>query len=136
MSSFASPSPIPPPTTATTIVSAITIASTKSPEKPTAFSTASSRVRSRTAMAIVLPVTRRSVKNTTLPTVIIRSWMFPICFTKPAANAFSVSVFVSNGEFANCSSITVATVVASSGFATRTVYQPTIPLRVVFRSSR
>ena len=32
--------------------------------------------------------------------------------------------------------ITFATVVASSGFATRTVYQPTIPLRVAFRSSR
>jgi hypothetical protein len=87
-------------------------------------------------MAIVLPVTRRSVKNTTLPTVVIRSWMLPICLTQDAANAFSVSVRVSNGELANRSSIAFAIAVASSGSAIRTVYQPTIPLRPGVRSSR
>ena len=39
--------------------------STARSEKPMAFSTASSAVRSRTEMAIVLPVTSSSVKNTT-----------------------------------------------------------------------
>ncbi len=101
-----------------------------------AFSTASSRVRSRTAMAMVLPVTRSSVKNTTLPIVIMSSWMLPICFTKPAAKAFSVSVRVSNGELVNRSSMALATPVASSGLAMRTVYQPTMPLRPAVRSSR
>ena len=101
-----------------------------------AFSTASSRVRSRTAMAMVLPVTRSRVKNTTLPTLIIRSWMLPICLTKPAAKAFSVSVRVSNGELAKRSSMALAMPVASSGLPMGTVYQPTIPLRPSVRSSR
>ena len=136
MKSLASPSPTPPPTAATTIVSTITSTSTKGSEKPTAFSTASSRVRSRTAMAIVLPVTSRSVKNTTLPMVVIRSSMLPICFTHDAANAFSVSVFVSAGEFANSSSIALTTRTAESGLSMRTVYQPTFPLRNCLRSSR
>src|SRR5882672_8859283 len=79
----------------------MTSISTNRSENPTAFSTASSRVRSRTAIAIVLPVTSRSVKNTTLPTLTIRSWILPICLTNDAANAFSVSVLVSAAEFAN-----------------------------------
>ena len=114
----------------------MTSISTNRSEKPTAFSTASSRVRSRTAIAIVLPVTSRSVKNTTLPTLMIRSWMLPICLTNDAANAFSVSVLVSAGELANCSSITLTRRTASSGFAIRTVYQPTEPFPNAFRSSR
>ena len=114
----------------------MTSASTKASENPTALSTASSRVRSRTAMAIVLPVTSKSVKNTTLPMLMIRSWILPICLTKDAAKAFSVSVLVSAGEFANCSSIAFTRRTASSGLAMRTVYQPTAPFPNVFRSLR
>ena len=44
-----------------------TRASTDASVKPSVFSTASSPVRSRTEMAMVLPVTSSSVKNTTLP---------------------------------------------------------------------
>jgi len=76
------------------------------------------------------------VKKTTLPTLMIRSWILPICFTNEAANAFSVSVLVSVGEFANCSSITFTRRTASSGFAMRMTYQPTTPFVNVFRSSK
>ena len=46
-------------------------------------------------MAIVLPVTRSSVKKTTEPIASMRNSMLPICFTKPAAKADSVWVRVS-----------------------------------------
>ena len=98
--------------------------------------TASSFVRSRTDMARVLPVTRRSVKKTTPPMTMMRSWMFPICLTKPAAKARSVSVLVSQEELAKRSSISLATAAASSGLSTCTTYQPTIPLPQLRRSSR
>src|SRR6266851_4942384 len=71
---------------------------TARPEKPMAFRTASSEVRSRTEIAMVLPVTKSSVKKTTLPMVRIKSSMFPNCLTKYAAKADSVSVLVSNDE--------------------------------------
>ena len=53
--------------------------------------------------------------------------MFPICLTNAAAKADSVCVRVSEGEFANSASIAFATAGAASGFATRTMYQPTMP---------
>ena len=59
---------------------------------------ANSPVRSRTEIAMVLPVTRSRVKKTTLPITRIRNSMLPNCFTQPAAKADSVSVFVSYGE--------------------------------------
>ena len=68
--------------------------------KPTVFSTASSPVRSRTDMAMVLPVTSSRVKNTTPPMAIIRNSMLPICFTNEAMNACSVWVRVSKAELA------------------------------------
>jgi hypothetical protein len=85
---------------------------------------------------MVLPVTSSRVKNTTLPTLMINSWILPICLTKEAAKAFSVSVLVSAGELANCSSIVRTRRTASSGLAMRTVYQPTQPLPNALRSSR
>ena len=75
-------------------------------------------------MAMVLPVTSSSVKKTTEPMARIRNSMLPICFTKAAAKAVSVWVRVSQGELANSASIAFATRSASSGFATRTTYQP------------
>src|SRR5260370_32844317 len=78
--------------------SASTNKRTARPEKPMALSTASSPTRSRTEMAIVLPVTSRSVKKTTPPMVRIKSSMFPNCLAKYAAKADSVSVLVSNDE--------------------------------------
>ena len=84
-----------PPCPAMRTASARTSPRTRTSEKPIVLRTASSPDRSRTAMAIVLPVTRRSVKKTTEPMDMIRSSMFPICLTNEAAKAFSVWVRVS-----------------------------------------
>ena len=94
-----------------------------------ALSTASSFVRSRTEIAMVLPVTSRRVKKTIEPMTMIRNSMLPICFTKEAAKADSVWVRVSEEEFANSASIAFSTRGAGSGSATRTTYQPTIPFQ-------
>ena len=51
--------------------------------------------------------------------------MLPICFAKPATNAFSLSVFVSVGEFANIASIVFAIAGDCSGSLTLMTYQPT-----------
>lgn len=80
-------------------------------------------------MAIVLPVTSSSVKNTAAPMLRISNCMLPACFAHEAANAFSVSVFVSQGELEKVSSICRATFTESSEFATFTVYQPTRPFQ-------
>ncbi len=125
---LASANPRPPPRNATRIDSASTSTRTNASENPTAFSTASSPVRSRTAMAMVFPVTSRRVKKTTVPMARIRKLMFPICLTNPAAKAFSVWVRVSQGEFANASSMAFATATPSLPFARRVTYQPTRPL--------
>ena len=53
--------------------------------------------------------------------------MLPICCTNAAANADSVCVRVSDAELPNSASIAFATASAWSGFATRTMYQPTMP---------
>ncbi len=92
-----------------------------------ALSTASSFVRSRTAMAMVFPVTRSSVKKTTEPMARTRNSMLPICFTYPARKADSVWVRVSLAEFPNSVSMAAATRAPSSGSASFTTYQPTIP---------
>ena len=78
-------------------------------------------------MAMVLPVTRSSVKKTTEPIAMMRNSMLPICFMNAAAKADSVWVRVSEVEFANSWSMAFATPRAASGSATRTMYQPTIP---------
>ena len=65
--------PSPPPISEISNDSAMTKNNTKRSENPTAFKTASSPVRSRTAMAMVLPVISSKVKKTTLPMVMIRN---------------------------------------------------------------
>ena len=50
--------------------------------KPMALRTASSPMRSRTEMAMVLPVTSSRVKKTTVPMVRIRNSMLPNCLTE------------------------------------------------------
>ena len=90
-----------------------------------AFSTANSPTRSRTEIAIVFPVTSSKVKNTTPPIVKINNSIFPSCFANPAANADSVSVFVSVEELAKPLSMAAATETASSGESSFTTYQPT-----------
>ena len=96
--------------------------------KPTVFSTASSPVRSRTDIAMVLPVTSSRVKKTTLPMTIIRNSMLPICSTKEAMKACSLWVRVSHGELAKRASMSLETATASAPGSMRTTYQPTKPL--------
>ena len=91
----ARPSPKIPPTSAIASDSASTKKSTERFLNPMALRMPSSPVRSRTEMAMVLPVTSSSVKKTTLPIDRMRNSMFPNCFTQLAANWDSVSVFVS-----------------------------------------
>src|SRR5271170_1188551 len=82
MDTIASSRPITPPMMAIISDSEITNRSTARSEKPMALNTASSPVRSRTEMAMVLPVTRRRVKKTTAPIERIRNWILPNCLTQ------------------------------------------------------
>ena len=106
-----------PPTAATISVSTSTRPTTKPSVKPTVLSTASSPVRSRTDMAMVLPVTSSRVKNTTPPMARIRNSMLPNCVTKPCMNALSDWVRVSKAEFANFASMARATSAAFAPFS-------------------
>jgi len=76
----------------------------------------------------VFPVTSRRVKKTTLPMVRIRNSILPNCLAKPAAKADSVSVLVSEVEFANFASIVFATRTASSGLSSLRMYHPAVLL--------
>ena len=67
-----------------------------------ALSTPNSDTRSRTDWAMVLPATSRMVKKTAVRMETTMAPMFPTCSAKPLTKAFSVSVFVSAGELANC----------------------------------
>jgi len=82
---MARPRPRRPPTSAMVRASARTKNNTDRSVKPMALSTASSPTRSRTEMAMVLPVTSKRVKKTTVPMVMIRNWMLPNCLTQPAS---------------------------------------------------
>src|SRR6202790_3344693 len=135
IASTAKPRPSSPPIRAITSDSARTKKSTKRSVNPIAFSTASSPVRSRTEIAMVLPVTSSKVKKTTLPMVRIRNSMFPSCLAKPAWNADSVSVLVSVEEFANPVSIALATRTALSGLSSFRTYQPIEPFIIEGRFS-
>ena len=93
------------------------------PAQPSVFKTASSLVRSRTAWAMVLPVTSRMV-NSAMPTIHIMILpISPTCFAQSDTNAFSVLVFVSEGELANIASIFAAICGARSGSAIVKTYQ-------------
>src|SRR5690606_29554194 len=119
--------PMTPPISTSSTDSASTIASTLRSEKPMVLSTASSGMRSRTAWAMVLPVSSTRVKNTAPmiePTI---RPMSAICFTQDCAAACSVMVLVSCSEFTDSASIALPTRSAWSTSATRTTYQPTSP---------
>ena len=95
--------------------------------KPSALSTPSSSIRSRTDWAMVLPATSRMVKKTTVTMAMMIAAMSPICLAKPCMKAPSGSALVSAGELANSASIAAAISADRSGSSMRTVYQPTSP---------
>ena len=75
------------------------------------------------AWAMVFPETSRMV-NIAIPTIHIMILpMSPICFAQSETNAFSVLVFVSEGELANIASIFAAISGARSGSAIVNTYQ-------------
>src|SRR6266568_4507479 len=78
-------------------------------EKPSVFSTAYSRVRSRTAITIVFASTSRMIPTITTEITCIDVMMALDIATKLCWNAFSLSVLVGAREFRNCSSTAVPT---------------------------
>src|SRR5690606_33192664 len=125
-STAASPSPSTPPSTTSSTDSASTIASTLRLVKPMVLSTASSEVRSRTAWAMVLPVSSSRVKNTA---PMIEPTIRPIsaiCLSWAAIAACSFMVRVSCGEFIDSASIALAAASLRFTSDTRLMYQPTV----------
>src|SRR6476469_650159 len=123
MNAYESASPSPPPTNARNTDSSRTRLRMRPSPNPSVFNTASSLVRSRIACAIVLPATSRIV-NIAIATIHIMILpMSPIWLAQSETNAFSVLVFVSDGELANIASIFAAISGARSGFAIVKTYQ-------------
>src|SRR5690606_34267952 len=124
-STVARPRPSTPPSSTSSTDSARTMPSTDCAVKPIVRSTASSEVRSRTAWAMVLPVSSSRVKNTAPmiePTI---RPMSAICLSCEAIAAASLMVLVSCGELADSASIALATASLRRTSATRLMYQPT-----------
>ncbi len=88
------------------------------------LSTASSGIRSRTACAIVLPVSSSRVKNTAPMIAVTIMPTSANCLRNDCWNADSVWVLVSWSEFAEIASIAWPTRSACAGSATRTMNQP------------
>ena len=86
--------PSAPPMSAISSDSATTSPITWPLVKPSVFKTPISLRRSRTAMLIVLATTSRIVKVTAIPIPLSSSARLPAIAMKPAAKAFSVSVWV------------------------------------------
>ena len=84
-------------------------------EKPRVLSTAISMRRSRTAMLMVLAVTRRMVKITASPMLLNRRARFPIMAMKSARKAASVSVLVSASLLSKTASMALPTAAAWLG---------------------
>ena len=124
----AMPRPINPPSATSRIASASTSQRMLRLEKPIVFSTASSGMRSRTACAMVLPVSSSRVKNTAPMIAVTIRPMSANCLAKAWLNAVSVWVLVSWSEFALSVSMANATRSAASPLSGCTTNQPTRPL--------
>ncbi|KAG1307841.1 hypothetical protein G6F62_015152 [Rhizopus arrhizus] len=117
--------PIRPPRPISSTDSTITRVSTVLSLKPSVFSVASSGTRSRTACAMVLPVSSSRVKNTAPMIEVTIMPMSANCLTKACWNADSVWVLVSWSELAEIASMACATREEWSGLSSVTVYQLT-----------
>ena len=86
--------------------------------KPRVLSSATSRVRLRTDIAMVLAETSM-MANITAPQMLrMNAFTLPKEATNPNWKAFSLSVFVCNGELRNISSTVLDTRATSSAVAT------------------
>src|SRR5271165_4069189 len=122
MTGIATAMPSNPPSTEIATDSLTKIESTRCLVNPSVFSTATSRVRLRTDIAMVFAETSM-MANMTAPQM-------------PRMNAFSLSVFVCSGELRNMSSISLATLATSSAESTWEEYQYVLPLNQSHDSSR
>src|SRR6266404_5370025 len=95
---------------------------------PSVFKTATSRVRSRIDMAMVVAETSK-VANTTAKQILrIKAFTLPMLLMKLNWNAFSLSVFVGSGEFRNMASTADATEETLFGESARMANVPAFPL--------
>ncbi len=123
--SAARPRPRAPPRPTSSTDSTITSISTVPSLKPSVLSVASSGMRSRTACAMVLPVSSSRVKNTAPMIEVTIMPMSANCLMKACWNADSVWLLVSWSELAEIASIAWATREAWSALSSVTVYQLT-----------
>ena len=93
-------------------------------------------MRSRTACAMVLPVSSSRVKNTAAMIAVTIRPMSANCLAKDWLNACSVWVLVSCAEFSEIASMAFATRVAWFTLSSFTMYQPTWPLTYWLASSK
>ena len=100
------------PSTISSTDSTSTSTSTVPLVKPSVFNTASSGMRSRTACAMVLPVSSSRVKNTAAMIAVTIRPMSANCLAKDWLKACSVWLLVSRSEFSEIASMAFATRVA------------------------
>src|SRR6478672_4117603 len=118
------PAPIKPPISDNATASLTNSPSTPRLVKPSVFKTATSRVRSRIDIAMVLADTN-SVANTTAEQMLrMKAFTLPIIATNSSPKAFSLSDLVGCGELRNMSSTAVATLLTSAGEAARMLNVP------------
>src|SRR5215472_4098935 len=130
-----SPTPINPPASDSATASLTNNPSTLPRVKPRVFSTATSRVRLRIDIAIVLADTN-NVANTTAEQMLkMKAFTFPIMATNSRPKAFSLSAFVGCGELWNKSSMAAETLLTSDGESTSTLNVPACPLKKFTDSS-
>src|SRR5579863_8030185 len=127
--------PITPPTSDNATASLTNRPSTPRLVKPSVFSTATSRVRSRMDIAIVLAETSNVAKTTAEQMLRMKAFTLPIIATNSSPKAFSLSALVGCGELRNISSISVAILLTSDGEAARMLKVPAWPLKKETASS-
>src|SRR5450631_2824341 len=125
-----------PPATDSATASPTKIASRRCRVNPSVFNTATSRVRPRIDIAMVLLETSRIAKTTAPQMLRMKVFTFPSVATNESWKACWLSVLVCCGEFLNISSIALDTGATSLAESTCVIYHPACPLNQLTDSSR
>src|ERR1035438_2166352 len=125
-----------PPATDNATASPTSIASRRWRVNPSVLSTATSRVRPRIDIAMVLADTSRMAKTTAPQMLRIKVLTLPKVATNDSKKACWLSVLVRCGALRNISSIAEETGATSLGEATCVIYQPACPLNQLTDSSK
>src|ERR1700674_2156215 len=136
ISAVAPKTPNTPPATERATASPTNIDSTRWRVNPNVLRTATSRVRARIDMAMVLPETRRIVKTTAPQMLRMNAFTLPKDETNESRKACWLSVLVCCGALRNISSIALDTGATSLGLSTWLIYQPACPLNQLTDSSK